>query len=154
MKTIISAEEVVRLALGGEENVPAEAVNEAVIMAAQRKFLRPVLNGLCAALMQGRHEHLADNHIKPALAHYVKYLMLPSLAAQTGGAGVVQPSGTMLAPADEKALRRLLKRVRSDADTLLATAVEHIEAHKELYPEYDPHKNILHHCSIVGGIFI
>lgn len=154
MKTLISSEEVVELAMSGDAAFRSTSVNEAVILAAQQKFLRPVLNDLYTAIEAGRHRDLLDRYLKKSLANYVKYLLLPSVAAQVGASGVVQPSGQNLIPANDKALSRLMKRIRSDADTLLAVAVEHIEAHAAEYPEYDPHKNILHRTSIAANILI
>ena len=154
MKTLISSEEVVELATNGDYSLRSTSVSEAVILTAQHKFLRPVLNNLYTALEQGHHHDLLEHYLKKPLASYVKYLLLPSVAAHMGASGVVQASGGNLAPANDKALHRLMQRIRSDADTLLRAAVEHIESHADDYPEYDPRKNILNRTSIVANILI
>ncbi len=150
----MSAEEVVELAMGGGENFRSGAVTEAVILSAQQKFIRPVLGALYGVLLRGGHEELLEGYLKTPLAYYVKYLLLPSVAAQVGMAGVVCASGDGVAPVDDTALKRLMRRVKSDADALMDAAVEHIESHREEYPEYDPRENIRNRVRIQGDILI
>lgn len=135
--------------------ITGDAVGEATILAAQQKFVRPVLgDALCEALARGTHPGLLADFVRPALALYVKALMLPSLAVQSGAAGVVEVNSRNLAGAGAAKLRAAVRRLRGDASALMRRAVEHIESAPDAWPEYDPALNILNRCSIDGGVVI
>lgn len=56
-------------------------VGESAVYAAQCKYIEPVLGAeMCAALAEGRHAEMLGEYVKPALAMFVKYAMLPSAA--------------------------------------------------------------------------
>ena len=154
MKPLISPEEVVEIALGGEDNFRSTSVTEAVIISAQQKFIRPVFNALYDALEKGAYPEFLNCHIKTPLAYYVKYLLLPSIAAQVGASGVVQASGTTLAPVGNTALRRVMQRTKSDADALIEAAIEHVECHKDDYPEYNRKYNVKNRRSLQSNILL
>jgi hypothetical protein len=130
-------------------------VGEATILAAQQKFVRPVLgDALYEAVCGGAYPSLAEDFLRPPLALYVKLLMLPSLAVQAGGAGVVEVHSKNLARAGEGKLHAAVRRLRGDARALMRRAVRHIEASPADFPEYDPAQNIMNRCSTEGGIIM
>ncbi len=152
MKTLITPAQVVGLAFRAPDFITADAIPEATILAAEQKFIKPVLGArLYEKLCAGDHPTLLEEYIAPPLAIYVKMLMMPSLAVQVGAAGVVEVTSKNLARAGEERMREALRRLRSDAAALMRRAVEHIEV-SAMYPEYDPRENILNHVSTEGGI--
>lgn len=155
MEKLITAAEVVALAFGGEENFRASEISDAAILAAQQKFIRPVLGGaLCKAMEQNRQTTLHNTYLKPALALYIKFLVLPALAAQVSMAGVVAYIGEGYRSVDTVTFRRLLRRIRSDADALLDAAIDYIESNAALFPEYDPEQNIRNRVRLEGGVVL
>ena len=69
----------------------ADFIPEIAILSAQNKFIRPALNGLYDKIGEGGYTELLDEYVKPALAYYVRYLLLPTISAQVGTVGVIQP---------------------------------------------------------------
>ena len=76
MKLLISKQDVVNMAYVPSEQMRAELVPQAVIAEAQYKFIKPVLNGLYEQLLADAHSELCELYVKPALAYYVKYLII------------------------------------------------------------------------------
>ncbi len=155
MKLLITPAQVAEAAFRAPDFIQPEAVGEATILAAQQKFVRPVLgDALYEAVCRGDYPDLLADMIVPPLALYVKMLMLPSLAVQAGGAGVVEVHSKNLARAGNAKLHSALRRLRGDALALMRRAVRHIEASPAGYPEYDPALNILNRYSTEGGLVL
>lgn len=155
MKLLITPAQVASAAFRAPDFISEDAVPEATILAAQQKFLRPALGpAMFDALCGGKYPELLADHLLPPLALYVKMLMLPSLAVQTGAAGVVEANPKNLAKVGDTKLRGAIRRLRGDASALMRRAVERMEAAPHAYPEYDPDENILNRCSIEGGVVL
>ncbi|MDR2894620.1 MAG: hypothetical protein LBU97_04085 [Alistipes sp.] len=155
MKTLITPAQVAAAAFRAPDMITPEAVPEATILAAEQKFIRPVLGAaLCDAMGRGEYPDLLENFVKLPLALWVKSLMLPSLALQTGTAGVVEANSKNLARAGEGKIHAAIRRLRGDARALMRRAVEQIEASPDLYPDYSSADNVLNHCSMEGGVVI
>ncbi len=153
MEKLITAAEVVDIAFGGAVNLRPSEVGDATIIAAQRKFILPVFGAaMTKALANGEHAAWSERFLKKPLALYVKFLLLPALAAQVGMAGVVKYSGEGFAAADAVTFRRLLRRIKSDADALLDSAVESVESAPASFPLYDARQNVRHRVSLEGNI--
>jgi hypothetical protein len=155
MELLITPAQVAEMAFRAPDFIPSDAISEATILAAQQKFIRPVLgDALFDALRGGSHAQLLAEYILPPLALYVKMLMLPSLAVQVGGAGIVEANPKNHARASDAKIRAATRRLRSDARALVRRAVEHIEASPASYPQYDPALNILNRYAMDGGVFL
>ena len=142
-KILITAAEVVEMAFGGSNNLHPEEVSEAVIVAAQRKYLLPVFG-----------EALVEEYVKLALALYVKRLMLPVLAARVGTAGVVKYIGEGYTYVDSATLHRLMRRTKADADVIIDVAVDYVELNPQSFPSYDASSNIRRSVNIDAGIVL
>lgn len=154
MKTLITEAEVATLAFSGGANVKPELITPAAIMASQQRFLRPLLGALYTALEQDKYPELLDEWVKPVLAQWVKYSIMPAIAAQVGRLGLVQFGGADFECADDKAVVRLIRRLHADAMALSRAMIIHIETSGNLYPEYDPRENVVNRISITGGIVL
>lgn len=151
---LITAQEVVAMAFTPADRVRPSQITDFAILSAQRKFIKPVLGGLYDALMLNRYSQLLDRFVKPALAMYVKRLMLPSLSARVTPEGVTVHTSEYSHSADTQALRALLRSVESDARTLMLRAVDAVESAPEEYPEYNPDDNILNSRTLGCGILL
>jgi hypothetical protein len=154
MELLITPETVAETAFCAPDFITADAIPPATILAAQQKFIRPVLGGLYGSLCRGEYPEFLAEYIVPPLALYVKLSMLPSLAVQAGMAGVVEADPENLVRASEAKLRDAVRRLRSDATALMRRAVERIESDPAAYPEYNPRHNVLNRCSIEGQIVL
>lgn len=155
MELLITPAGVAEAAFLAPDFLAPEAIPESTILAAQQRFICPVLGGaLCDAMAGGAYPEFLDGFVRPALALYVKMSMLPSLAVQTGAAGVVEVNPPGLARARDTRLNAAVRRLRDDARALMLRAVEHLEASPDDYPEYDPARNVLRRCSIAGGMVL
>lgn len=152
MKTIMTSRQVAELVFPRTQN--PDFVPQSTVAAAEQKFIEPVLNGLYAAMVDGRYPELAEEYVRPALALYVKYLMLPTLAAQAGSLGVIQPRGTNFEAADSSALHALRRRTRADALALMRRAVSRVESAPSEYPEYDPGRNVLRRVAMDSNVVL
>lgn len=154
METLITKQEIVNIAFHGNLPLDDSAVGEATIIAAQHKFIKPVVNGLYPQLLENQYPVLLDDFIKPALAYYVKLLVIPTLSANVGSLGIVRWKGDNFTPANQKYVSALRKNTRSEATALMRRAVEHIESTPAAYPEYDPSQNILKTTNISSNIVL
>jgi hypothetical protein len=151
---IITPAKVAELAFRAPDFILSDSIGEATILAAQQKFIAPVFGELYPRLCEEAYTGFVNEYVAPALALYVKMQMLPSLAVQAGGGGVVEVTSKNMARASDAKLRHAMRRLRSDAAALIERAVAHIEAWPEEYPEYDPRDNILNRVLIDGGIVL
>lgn len=154
MKRIITAAEVIKWAFASSPEIREQDICATTILLAEEKFIKPVVGGLWPRMVEGGTVALLNEYIKPALAQYVKLLLLSQLAASVGSLGVVQYKSGTFSPANEKQLKLLRSQARSNANSLMRRAVEHIENNMELYPEYEPAQNILNRRSIVSEIVL
>lgn len=146
--------EVAAAAFPGSLNGDGSFIPESTILTAQQKFLKPALNGLYGKVIQGSYTALLEEYVKPALAFYVRYLMLPTISAQVGTTGIVQPKSSTFGSASDKAVAAIRRRTRSDATALMKRLTDHIEALPGDYPEYDPAQNVLNRISTDTGIIL
>jgi hypothetical protein len=155
VELLITPAQVAKIAFRAPDFITDDAVSEATIVAATQKFIRPVFgDALVDALVGGSYTDLLTEYIQPPLALYVKLLMLPVLAVQTGSAGVVEAGTNNLFPVGEFKTKAVLRRLRGDAAALTLRAVLHVEEDPLRYPEYDPSDNILHRLSTDGGVVL
>lgn len=180
MELLITPARVAEMAFRAPDRIAADAIPCATILAAQQKFIKPVVGrALYDALCGGAYPSLTEDYLAMPLALYVKMLMLPSLAVQVGAAGVVEVNSKNLARVGDEKLRAAIIRLKDDAGALMRRATDHIEASGEVsgtleasgapgeisgasdpisggtaYPEYDPHENILNRCSVAGGVVL
>jgi hypothetical protein len=155
MELLITPAQVVQLAFKAPDFIREDMICEATILAAEQKFIRPVLGDpLCDALLAGKYPALLTDYVKPSLALYIKMEMTVALAIQTGAAGVVELNSRNLARATDAKTRAATQRLGGEAGLLMVRAVRHIEANPKKYPEYNPADNIMHRMSIRGGIVL
>ena len=146
MELLMTPAEVVEAAFGGGDVIDAAIVTESAVLTAQRRYLRPVFGvSFYGALEQGRYGAFLAEYVRPALALFVKYLVLPDAAVRLGRLGE---------PTDGAALKLLRERVRAEAETSLTAAVERLEAAPAEFPEYDPRENIKRRLSVAGGVVL
>lgn len=151
---MITAEEVVALAFGGDAHLDRVKISDGVILAAQNKFIRPVLGVVYDLAHTAPYAAFVNEWVKLPLALYIKWLLLPELLVEVGASGVVVRSCEDYVSASEEQLRVMMQRLRSEAEALLDRAVEELDKHPSLYTAYSPKDNVRCRTRIVGGVVI
>ena len=151
---LITAAEVLETAFPSNEYVPEGMIVPARIETAQLGFLRPVFGKLYDKLGEEPYAAFCRTYIKPALAYYVRYLMVDEQCAAIGAAGVRQNKSAYPEAVPDSRLHRLRRQARNDADTLLDKAIDYVENNPAMFPEYDPKENIRRRVLIKGGFIL
>ena len=151
---LITAAEVLETAFPSNEYVPEGMIVPARIETAQLGFLRPVFGKLYDKLGEEPYAAFCRTYIKPALAYYVRYLMVDEQSAAIGAAGVRQNKSAYTEAVPDSRLHRLRRQARNDADTLLDKAIDYVENNPAMFPEYDPKENIRRRVLIKGGFIL
>ena len=152
MNTLITPLQVLKLAFGNGEYLPPDAFGEADIAAAEQRYIVPVIGPeLYEKLLAGTHAEFRDEYLAPPAALFTRLALQPRLDIRTGQCGTSAPKSSWGQPADQEALRRQCRALRSEARTLLRRAVAYLDSHRREFPEYLPEKNILNRCTTDGG---
>lgn len=155
MDLLMTPAEAFEAAFGNDSGMEPSVIDRTTVYAAQLRYVEPVLGrAVCEAIAGGEHGDLLEEYVKPALAAFVKYAVMPAAVTRIGALGAVRFGGGSFEPADDKAVERLRASVRTEADTLLEAAVRRMEAAPEEYPEYDPALNVRRRVSIAGGVVL
>ena len=144
MKTLITPLQVLRLAFGDGEQLPPETVAETDIAGAEQRHIVPVVGrALYEKLLAGSYPDFRNEYLAAPAALFTRLAIQPRLDVRTGQCGTSAPG--------ETALRALRQGLRTQARTLLRRAAEHLRAHRDEFPEYDPENDILNRCTTDGG---
>lgn len=149
-KLLITPGQVVEIAFPGSVMWP-EMISEASIEAVQERMLAPVFGDMYEAMTAGRYDDFVAEYIVRPLALRVKMQIMPSLASQCGPTGITEQKSSLYGAAGDLAVRRVARQLRRESDALLLKAVERVESAPELFPEYDPRRNVLNRCDITSG---
>ena len=151
---LISPAEVLELAFPSNQYLPEDMILPAKIDTAQYRFLKPAFGNFYACLVNEQYESFLNRFVKPALAFYVRYLIIDDLCASTGTSGVLQTETDYAESASEKNMEKVKRQAKEDADTLLRQALDYLEDHAEQFPEYDvEHEKDRKVCMKGGFIF-
>lgn len=152
MKTLISPAQVLRLAFGEGELLPPRTVAPADIAAAERRHIVPVVGcALYEKLLEGEHAAFTADYLAAPAALFTRFVVQPRLDIRTGPCGTTAPKTDCGQPAGDPAARRRQRALLAEARTLLRRASEHLRAHREAFPEYDPEHDIFNRCTTDGG---
>ena len=139
MNTLVTPLQVLKLAFGEGEYLPPEIIAEADIAGAEQRHL-------AGSYPDFRTEYLAS----PA-ALFTRAVLQPRLDVRTGQCGTTAPKSAYAQPAGDTARRHLRRALLAQARTLLHRAAEHLRAHRDEFPEYDPENDIFNRCTTDGG---
>ena len=151
---LISSAEALSLAFTPAEFQPEELIPAVTIETAQLRYLKPAFGPLYDCLNEPRYEAFVERYVKPALACYVRALVIDARAAAVGPSGIVQARTQYTEAAPAEAAGRLRRQALRDAETLLEEAIEFVERHPEDFPEYDPDLGIRRRVLFKGGLIL
>ena len=139
---LISSAEALSLAFTPAEFQREELIPAVTIETAQLRYLKPAFGPLYDCLNEPRYEAFVERYVKPALACYVRALVIDARAAAVGPSGIVQ------------ARTQYTEAAPAEAETLLEEAIEFVERHPEDFPEYDPDLGIRRRVLFKGGLIL
>ena len=152
MNTLVTPLQVLKLAFGEGEYLPPEIIAEADIAGAEQRHIVPVVGrALYEKLLAGSYPDFRTEYLASPAALFTRAVLQPRLDVRTGQCGTVAPKSAAYQPAGTQALRELQRSLRRQARTLLRRAAEHLHAHRDEFPEYDPENDILNRCTTDGG---
>ena len=158
MNQLITATEVVALAFPDKNFLPGKILSSHITVA-QEGFLRPAMgDDFYLHLINDSHSDaetdLVNNYLKPALAMYVRYIILPDVIAHMSNTGlqVVQPLGTMAA--SDRQAGTLRDQAKDNAAILMDFAVRFIERNPATFPLYLFSETVQATTRILGGVIM
>jgi hypothetical protein len=144
MTTLITAEQVINLAYGPNEQIRPSAITAVDIAEAEACHILPILgDALTEAIHSGKYHSLVEDYIAPALALWVRHGIEPMLHTRCGG----DHSNT-----STNSIALAQRTLHRKATTLTRRLCNILNRHRADFPEYDPHTNPLNRCSIYGDI--
>ena len=130
MNTLVTPLQVLKLAFGEGEYLPPEIIAEADIAGAEQRHIVPVVGrALYEKLLAGSYPDFRTEYLASPAALFTAY---------------AQPAG-------DTARRHLRRALLAQARMLLHRAAEHLRAHRDEFPEYDPENDIFNRCTTDGG---
>ena len=152
MNTLITPAQALRRAFTPDEPLPPATIDEAAVAAAEHRYIVPVIGkALHEKLLSGAHAEFRDGYLAAPIALFVRLLVQPRLDIRTGQCGTTAPKSAYAQPAGDTARRHLRRALLAQARTLLHRAAEHLRAHRDEFPEYDPENDIFNRCTTDGG---
>ena len=150
---LISPTRALRLAFAAEECLPPGTDAEADIAAAEERYILPVVGPkLYERLLAGAYPTLVDDFLAAPTALYTRAMIQPRLDIRTGRCGTSAPDSDRTRPAGAEPIRIRRRTLLAEARTLLRRASRHLTAHRDEYPEYDPHRDIFNRCTFDGSL--
>ncbi len=129
-RLLISPAEVIDYAFATGEYVADGAITESAILAAQQRYMLPLLGGeFTRAIIDGEYEPLREEYIAPTLALLAR----------------IESNLEAYPPTSQE---------RERAKLFLRTLTDHLNDHRHLFVEYLPQENVMNRCQIVGGFVI
>lgn len=154
IKLLITPGEVVDLAFSPADQITPTSIKETKIDAVQQKYLRSALGPLFNALSDGEYPELLCEYIKPALAYFVRYAVVPDLSLKLNDIGAQVYNQMHANAATDKQRAEMRQQAKDDANALLDKAQRYIECNRDKFPEYDPDMNIRKSVLLNGGIIL
>ncbi len=152
LKTLISRDDVIRLAFASTDYVPPTMLSQSDIAAAEFRYIIPVTGRkLYDKMLEGAYEELLAEYVASALALYTRYMVQPALNVATSAAGLSVAASSSADAADSAARMELQTSLRSRAHALLERLSQFLGDNAADYAEYDPREDVLKYCSTDGG---
>src|SRR3990167_8525521 len=164
MKQMINATEVKTLVLS-RKNFDESIIKDSIIEAAEQEYIKAILGKdlydeirtqYKANTLTADNLLLVNDYLKPALAHYVIYLCLPTMMVDISSAGLQLNNTEFSSPISSSLRAEVAQTMIGLAQTFINKAIEFIEEQFDLgkYPLYDKVENVENDTSIIGGIIL
>lgn len=159
----ITAQQVIDLSLSERPNYKADKIRDAIILAAQEEWIRPVLgeafyHHLQQELSNGElteyNTILIEKFVRPCLAFYVKYLALPDLENPLTNTGSQELFGQSSKPISKENKVQKQAAAKRTGDSLAGVLTRFIESNKAVFSLYLEENNVRNRVSIRCGVIL
>lgn len=152
MNTLVTPLQVLKLAFGEGEYLPPEIIAEADIAGAEQRHIVPVVGrALYEKLLAGSYPDFRTEYLASPAALFTRAVLQPRLDVRTGQCGTTAPKSAYAQPAGDTAADTCGAPCWPRPAQLLHRAAEHLRAHRDEFPEYDPENDIFNRCTTDGG---
>jgi hypothetical protein len=134
--------------------ISTSRISDSILLAVEIKYLKPILGkDFYDALVLTPTSYTALMvFIKPMLAWYSKYMLLPELKTEISDLGVNRINVQSAEKADEESYAQMRDQALIVAESRRSLLTEHLEDNATDYPLYYPSDNPDNSTEIVGGI--
>jgi len=105
-------------------------------------------------MLDGGYSALREEYAAPAAAYAVRLLVQPMRDIHAGEGGTTGPYSGNYRPAGTQQLAEARRALRTKARALLGRLSDHLAAHADDYPEYDPRSDAMRRISTEGGLVL
>jgi hypothetical protein len=130
-------------------------IQDDVVEACQTKYIKPLLGEdfyNAVILTPGDYTTLISTYLKPILAWWVRYMILPELRTELSDLGIVTVGIKDATPVDNETFAQVRDNTRIIAEQKEKLLTEYLEDNYSSYPLYYPRLNPNNRVEIVGGI--
>lgn len=114
---LINPAEVIKYAFNSREMISPELIRETKIDISQEVFVRPRIGDeLFDKITGGEHKKLTDEFIKPALAYYIRYIVIEELAVKLGDDGAIVYAGGEVKETQSNSLNQTANATKETID--------------------------------------
>lgn len=153
---LITQAEIVSIAFAEKNFLPGKILDTHIVTA-QEGFIRPAIGGefydiLVSTTPTGANAVLVDDYIKPALAWYVRYVILPELMVRATNTGVQLVGSQGATEASDKQAGVLREQAKSNADILMNLAIRYLRNNSSSFPYFDSGETKDNYSRVIGGV--
>ena len=155
MQTLIDTKEAIALAFADTGYFDPSGLSTAEIAAAEARYVLPVTGRpLYERMLDGGYSALREEYAAPAAAYAVRLLVQPMRDIHAGEGGTTGPYSGNYRPAGTQQLAEARRALRTKARAVLGRLSDHLAAHADDYPEYDPRSDAMRRISTEGGLVL
>lgn len=117
-----------------------------------QRYIVPVVGrALYEKLLAGSYPDFRTEYLASPAALFTRAVLQPRSTSAPGSAARRLRNPPMPSRPGDTARRHLRRALLAQARTLLHRAAEHLRAHRDEFPEYDPENDIFNRCTTDGG---
>lgn len=162
MIRLITPERIVELSFTNSTTMDLSLINDAIIEAAQLRWIKPVLGNDLWDDLEGEYPSFSTNNqtlidkIEKSLAFFVKSELIPDMSINTTSAGLQVLSTEYSQPATDKQRGQLQDQAIQHGKSLLDEVVRWIEKDENIgnYPLYYIDNNVNNNITRKGGLLL
>ena len=136
MDHLITSDDVITYAFIGEEKVKSSHIKSSAIDVAEKRFIIPLLGqDMFDAIIGGGYADILAK-LKPCLAYFVRYVVLPDLSVSVTNMGMMHNSTDYSSSVTNEDKRVVRQSALDNGQSLLDSIIHYLNDNYENYPEF------------------
>lgn len=137
MEHLITSDEVISYVFIGEEKVKSAHIKASMIDVAEKRFIIPLLGqDMFDAILGGSYTDILAL-LKPCLAFFVRYVVLPDLSISVTNMGMMHNSTDYSSSITNEDKRVLRQSALDNGQSLLNSIIHYLNDNHDSYPEFE-----------------